>query len=190
MWNPNITFRPTNNTPNQLNPIYKVSWYNKRKIEQDPSENELHPSKMLITEEKMVSQLKGIHLSKDFTSHDNPGPSNAEIDVDESLKTINETSSLPTLVLCDEIRELQKNNESPLPQYIMKTLKRPNNALVLWSPPAGELGRYLMSIKESAIEECNKEIQQPSNSDIDMVEDDDNNNGSTNQNFNGMFRTV
>lgn len=191
MWNPNITFRPSSSKRCGINTTCNIPWYNKRKIEPDPTDYELHPSKMLITEEKMVSQLKGIHLSKDFTSHGNAGPSNVEIEMDESLKGINQKSSLPTLVMCDEIRELQKNVQSPLPQHILDNFKRPTNALVLWRPPAGELGKYLMNIRDNLKEDTNKETQQQNISDVDMGEDDDNNNGSSNQNFNGVFaRTI
>lgn len=182
MWNPNIT----------LNSTYNVPWYHKRKIEPDPSEYDLPPPKMLITEEKMVSQLRGIHLSQDYTTHGNPGPSNAEVDMDEPLNILGHksSSSLPTLVMCDEIRELQKNVDSPLPKHLLDNFKRPTNALVLWRPPAGELGKYLMNIRDSSNKEGNKEGQ-PNGSDIDMEEDDDNNNESANQNMNGLFtRTV
>lgn len=185
MWNPNITFNSSFNT------AYVPGYHHKRKIVQDPTEYDIPPPKMLITEEKMVSQLRGIHLSQDYTTHGNPGPSNAEVEMDEPLNILGHksTSSLPTLVMCDEIRELQKCVESPLPKHLLDNFKRPTNALVLWRPPAGDLGKYLMSIRDAGGKEVNKDGQ-PSGSDVDM-EEDDNNNESANQNMNGFFtRTV
>lgn len=185
MWNPNISFR--RNCDN----TYGTPWFQKRKIDPESGEYDLPPPKMLITEEKMVSQLKGIHLSQDYTSHGNPGTSNSEVDMEDPLSAFNQkTSTLPTLHMCEEIKELNKVVDSPLPKQLLDDLKRPTNALVLWRPPAGELGKYLMTIRDSNTSNSSKAPQQ-NPVDVNMEEDDDNNNESANQNMNGIFaRTI
>ncbi|KAK9498612.1 hypothetical protein O3M35_003206 [Rhynocoris fuscipes] len=169
------SFRPSCSTS------YNVPWYHKRKLKDDVSAEFLPPPKMLITEEKMVSQLKGIHLSKDYTSHDGNSSSTLLEDT-ASLLGLDEKQNLPTLVICDEIRALQKTIEPVLPKHIMDRYHRPTNALVLWQPPVGDLGKYLKTFNKDNEEEVKeKPAQAPAAvvaADVEMSEDDDNNNNN------------
>lgn len=190
MWHPDISFR-------SCNTHYSVPWYHKRKLKDDVPADMLPPPKMLITEEKMVSQLKGIHLSKDYTSHGGGGNS-ALADEGTSAIGLEEKQSLPTLVMCDEIRALHKVVEPVLPKHIMDKYQRPTNALVLWQPPVGDLGKYLktFSHESAAITEKVMSSERPShtstNGDVEMNEDDDNNNNNAPpHDLNGFFtRTI
>uniref|UniRef100_T1I7H3 Uncharacterized protein n=2 Tax=Rhodnius prolixus TaxID=13249 RepID=T1I7H3_RHOPR len=174
---------------------YNVPWYHKRKLKDEVPADLLPPPKVLITEEKMVSQLKGIHLSKDYTSHG--GGSSALAEESAPAIGLEEKQSLPTLVMCDEIRALQKVVAPVLPKHIMDKYRRPTNALVLWQPPVGDLGKYLKTFShESAVttdEVMNSErtSQTSTVGDVEMNEDDDNNNSSPSHDLNGFFtRTI
>uniref|UniRef100_A0A0A9WZ09 Eukaryotic translation initiation factor 3 subunit C n=1 Tax=Lygus hesperus TaxID=30085 RepID=A0A0A9WZ09_LYGHE len=94
------------------------------------------PAKVLVTEEVMANQLNGLHLSNSYTSHggkQDPEPST-------SGTSLLQDSVLPKLTICDELRAL-KDSLNILPKVLEP--ERPTSALILWQPPAGDLGRFL-----------------------------------------------
>ncbi|XP_069677425.1 uncharacterized protein [Periplaneta americana] len=98
----------------------------KRKLE---SEDMTLPMKQHITEEKMAAHLSQLHISPDYTTHQQPEP---QEDQQQQLKR---------LVLCDEIRKLKQ--EPILPSSLLARLEKPSMALVLWQPPAGSINPVL-----------------------------------------------
>ncbi|XP_014252156.1 uncharacterized protein LOC106668164 [Cimex lectularius] len=168
MWR-NENFPFGHNYPMNYNysPWYSIP-HPKRKISMDSLDEDLPPAKICISEERMVSQLNGIHLSNDFTSH---GKCSAQV---EESQMNGET--LPKLTICEEIKNMPTTSTQILPRQILERCRRPMNALVLWQPPTGDLGKLLGSIKEAKNEDEEKQTDDHPQRDVDMIEDDNNNN--------------
>ena len=82
------------------------------------------PPKIHITEERMVSQLSGIHLSKEYTPHggiiESALPEGAT-EIEETIRSkLDAQGAIPSLSVCDEIRALQNRVESILPDSILE----------------------------------------------------------------------
>ncbi|KAK2719505.1 hypothetical protein QYM36_005104, partial [Artemia franciscana] len=45
----------------------------------------------------------------------------------------------PKLVLSEELKRFQEQEEEIVPKSILRSQERPNNALVLWKPPGGDV---------------------------------------------------
>lgn len=114
------------------------TWFSKRK---GFFENEMvPPPKLHITEEHMASQLESMHISKLYTSHSS-GEDTSVSNECNRVSVLNEDGSsrdsmsrLPSLVICDELRQLQTPNI--LPPSLVAKLESPSKALVLWKPPS------------------------------------------------------
>lgn len=151
------------------------------------------PLKMHINEEKMVSQLEGIHLSHSYTSH---GTNSTESDTSflEYVldNTSRETESLPSLKICDELKSQFNPTfkfNSTVPNSILQRFNKECTALVLWQPPVNSISRTLsvngdQKSSEEKFEDsssgyaavASSSSVQPELIDVDMLIDDDNNN--------------
>ncbi|XP_067015328.1 uncharacterized protein [Anabrus simplex] len=112
----------------------------KRKIEPDM---EVKTSvKQHITEEKMAAHMSQLHISQDYTPHQtdvNAEPDRAQPGPSTVLS--GEETQYKRLVLCDELRQLK--SEPILPSSLLAKMEKPTMALVLWQPPAGNVGEAL-----------------------------------------------
>lgn len=131
-----------------------------QKRKSDP-DNILQPLKMFITEEKMAAQLKNMHISNQYVSHQG-GSGGMDVEADSN---INE-GILPTLTLSKEVQNLPALDPL-LPESLLADYQKPSRALVLWKPPAGDLGERL------------KQIIQNKKGDNDTQTDSANNNTAT-----------
>lgn len=98
-------------------------------------------SKQLITDEKMAAHLNGLHISSDYTAHQ-------EMDEMTNAETPDETHSMfpcslqdieeklkraQRITVSDVVRKIQ--DEPLLPAAIMERFEKPCKALVVWQPP-------------------------------------------------------
>ncbi|KAJ9600108.1 hypothetical protein L9F63_009584 [Diploptera punctata] len=98
----------------------------KRKLDE---EEEIFPTKQHITEEKMAAHFNQLHISPEYTSHQQEEPKE------------DKTQHLKRLVLCEELRKLK--HEPILPSSLLSHMEKPTMALVLWQPPAGTINQAL-----------------------------------------------
>ncbi|KAF6212154.1 hypothetical protein GE061_012675 [Apolygus lucorum] len=99
------------------------------------------PAKVLVTEEVMANQLNGLHLSNNYTTHGAKKSPETSIPSTSGTSLLHD-SFLPKLTICDELRAL-KDSLNILPKALEP--ERPTSALILWQPPAGDLGRLLQN---------------------------------------------
>ncbi|XP_039284908.1 uncharacterized protein LOC111048734 isoform X1 [Nilaparvata lugens] len=106
---------------------------------------EIPPPKLHITDEQMACRMKGLQISQ-----------NNEL---LTQQTSQDDVTLPSLVVCDEIRQLRMPNNI-LPAELLAKLESPSKALVVWKPPeqraAELLQQTLKNVKEKD-ESKNKE---------------------------------
>ncbi|XP_065579783.1 uncharacterized protein LOC136039810 [Artemia franciscana] len=79
--------------------------------------------KQLITEEKVAETLGSLSLE----------------DQDEVYLPGSSIDVSPKLVLSEELKRFQEQEEEIVPKSILRSQERPNNALVLWKPPGGDV---------------------------------------------------
>lgn len=103
------------------------------------------PTKQLITEEKMIDYMNGLHISKEFTSHATSslggGGSNIEaFNVASSalitmtqLELEKKLKNAQSITICEEIKSL--GSDSIIPKILLERMEKPCTALVVWQPP-------------------------------------------------------
>ncbi|KAK7588265.1 hypothetical protein V9T40_005510 [Parthenolecanium corni] len=104
------------------------------------AECEQQPNKIFISEEKMAAKMSGMHISHDFVRH-NTSDSSIATDssvTDEILACAPETASEPQLVVCDELKNLNKDMNCIIPEPLVP-FENTSTALVLWRPPKSYL---------------------------------------------------
>ncbi|KAG5680190.1 hypothetical protein PVAND_009715 [Polypedilum vanderplanki] len=130
----------------------------------------LIPSKQLITEEKMIKHLHGLHISNDFQAH------NINLDNDPMEETYSYTVNLSPEELqqrlknasCIQLHEdvkksLEESNKNEIYKVLSSRIEKPCQALILWQPPAS-LDRLITDFKtnkdsEDGEEECEKMVE-------------------------------
>lgn len=119
-------------------------------------------SKQLITEEKMAAHLSGLHISKNYTSHNasddtnqieivaDPDESCSVQDIEQKLKQANR------ITVSDVVRSIQ--DDPLLPAAIMERFERPSKALVLWQPPQRITEMIMTKISENTNQNDDEQI--------------------------------
>lgn len=129
-------------------------------------EVELPPPKQLVTEEKMAAHMSNLHIS-DIKPPTEPGPANISCD-DDAM----EHERLPRLVVSEEIKKIK--TDPIIPQSILSSLEKPKMALVLWQPPAGDIGAKLREAKQKREEEEEKEKEKETELEVTMEGENNN----------------
>lgn len=113
-----------------------------------PEEEDL-PNKKFISEEKMAARMSGMHISNNFVSHndENFGQIEANEMDDELDESSNGRNSQPQLIICDELKNLNKDIDSIVPEPLIP-IEKPTTALVLWRPPMSYLSVVKISPEE------------------------------------------
>lgn len=132
------------------------------------------PSKLFISEEKMVAHLNGLHLSDNFQQH-NIGPEQAtEAEMETAFVNLSpqeleqRLKNAQRITVCDQVRKSLREESEIIPKVLLDRIEEPCRALILWRPPPA-LQRLITGFGERSV-----------NDEEDGMDDNNNNNDPNN----------